>query len=55
MVEVTFSVNGRKWEKDGKKGVNTNLNAYAIQRVVKQNVIPPAGPPTIENGDEIPF
>lgn len=54
-VEVSFSLSGRKWEKDGKKGVNTNLNAYAIQRVVKQSVIPPTTPATAGNDDDLPF
>lgn len=39
-VEVFFGLRGRKWEKDGKSGVNTNLDAYKILKVEKHSTLP---------------
>lgn len=54
-VEVYFRVRGKKWAKDGKSGVNTNLDCYQIQKVTKQAVVSATSPATSGNDEELPF
>lgn len=59
VIEVSFSVRGRKWEKDGRSGVNTNLDAYKIMKVQKQSTLPESTAPVLPVGsdedDKLPF
>ncbi|MFN0048196.1 MAG: DUF3127 domain-containing protein [Cytophagales bacterium] len=36
-IVLSFNINGRKWEKEGKKGVNINLGVYKIEKMVLES------------------
>lgn len=62
-VEIFFNVNGRKWEKEAvdektglpvkKTGVNTNLNAWKINKITRQAAAISEVVATIEQQDEV--
>lgn len=66
-VEIFFNVNGRKWEKEStdenglpikKSGVNTNLNAWKINKITRQAATVSEVVATIEEQDavdDLPF
>jgi len=43
-IEISFRIDGRKWEKDGRKGVITQLNAYRISVIRRENPVATSAP-----------
>ncbi len=64
-VKVTFNVRGRHWEKDGKSGYITNLEAWKVELVSASGSAAPSiasAPPIpaetetpLATGDDLPF
>lgn len=62
-IKVSFNIKGNKWERDGKVNYFTNLDAWRIQKVDKDQPgtddIPPPLlddlPPENEEMDDLPF
>jgi hypothetical protein len=61
-VRVSFRIRGRKWEKDGRTGYFTNLEAWKIEKIaVPPDEFPPSPPITdaedlpAEEADDLPF
>ncbi len=62
-IKVSFNIKGNKWERDGKVSYFTNLDAWRIQKVDKDQSgtddIPPPLlddlPPENEEMDDLPF
>ncbi len=59
IVKVGFYVNGRPYEKDGRKYFAENLNAHSIELIKRQEEItqqqPQSVPAPVEDDDDLPF
>ncbi len=54
MVNVSFNLKGRKWEKDGKISYFTNLDAWRIEKEQSTNESPNTPAPEIQNNSVTP-
>jgi len=62
-VRVSFRIRGKRWEKDGRAGYFTNLEAWKIEKIaVSPGEFPPESPmpdikdlPEEEDSDDLPF
>ena len=58
LINVTFDIRGRKWEKEDKVEYFTNLEAWKIQPVQNMEGIPDNAkeiPPELEDDQDLPF
>lgn len=54
---LSFNLNGRKWEKDGKKGVANSMNVYKIETMTIESAATVNLPVTAasDTGEDLPW
>ncbi|HKK43463.1 MAG TPA: DUF3127 domain-containing protein [Bacteroidales bacterium] len=55
MVNVSFNLRGRKWEKDGQVSYFTNLEAWRIDKIQDQSGESSPGTPAQMPDEDVPF
>ena len=55
MVNVSFNLRGRKWERDGQVSYFTNLEAWRIDKMQNQTSDPAVGTPAQMPDEDAPF
>ena len=55
-IEVTYRLNGRKWQKDAESEVKVFVSIEAMgHQVLSRGQVPQSGPVPVESGDDAPF